>query len=67
MDRNDRWLRAAVVIDAAAGALTAVMRIWARCADDEDLGAADLAALMERAYDALIDEAAAAASARTRE
>ncbi|WP_392838533.1 hypothetical protein [Streptomyces sp. LN500] len=43
-----------------------MIRIWARCADDKDLGAADLAALMERAYDALIDEAAAAASARTR-
>lgn len=53
-------IRPAVVVDAAAGVLTAALRIWARGAPAHDSGAADLAALVERAYDALITEAATA-------
>ncbi|MGW7202058.1 TetR/AcrR family transcriptional regulator [Streptomyces sp. NPDC054837] len=55
-----RDVRPAVVVDAAAGVLTAALRIWAR-------GAADLAALVERAYDALISEAASAVPDSTAE
>lgn len=57
-------VRPAVVVDAAAGVLTAALRIWARRADDEDSSAADLADLVERAYDALTDEAATASRHR---
>ncbi|MET9384753.1 helix-turn-helix domain-containing protein [Streptomyces sp. NPDC002928] len=62
-----RDVRPAVVVDAAAGVLTAALRLWARGAADHDLGAADLAALVERAYDALISEAASAADDSTTE
>ncbi|MGW5655126.1 TetR/AcrR family transcriptional regulator [Streptomyces humi] len=53
-------VRPAVVVDAAAGVLTAALRIWARGGSGHDLGAGDLSALVERAYDALISEAATA-------
>ncbi|MFC8869292.1 TetR family transcriptional regulator [Streptomyces sp. NPDC057148] len=56
---DDRDVRPAAVVDAAAGVLIAAMRLWARD-DGRDSGAADLAALVERAYDALTSEAAAA-------
>ncbi|MGW0582958.1 TetR/AcrR family transcriptional regulator [Streptomyces sp. NPDC002920] len=56
-------LRPAVVVDAAAGVLTAALRVWARHAGD-DSGAADLADLVERAYDALTETAAEAARHR---
>ncbi|AZP15210.1 TetR/AcrR family transcriptional regulator [Streptomyces aquilus] len=62
-----RDLRPAVVVDAAAGVLTAALRVWARRAADPDSGAADLAALVEQAYDALIAEAASAAPDSTAE
>ncbi|SNX55825.1 TetR family transcriptional regulator [Streptomyces sp. TLI_55] len=62
-----RDLRPAVVVDAAAGVLTAALRLWARRAADPDSGAADLAALVEQAYDALIAEAASAAPDSTAE
>ncbi|MFJ3666784.1 TetR/AcrR family transcriptional regulator [Streptomyces sp. NPDC090106] len=62
-----RDLRPAVVVDAAAGVLTAALRLWARRAADPDSGAADLAALVEQAYDALISEAASAAPDSTSE
>ncbi|WP_046732995.1 TetR/AcrR family transcriptional regulator [Streptomyces humi] len=55
-----RDVRPAVVVDAAAGVLTAALRIWARGGSGHDLGAGDLSALVERAYDALISEAATA-------
>ncbi|MGP4043069.1 TetR family transcriptional regulator [Streptomyces sp. 2A115] len=58
---DDQDLRPAVVVGAAAGALTAALRIWARDTHD-DSGTADLAHLVERAYDALTGEAASAAS-----
>ncbi|MFD7920021.1 TetR/AcrR family transcriptional regulator [Streptomyces sp. NPDC059740] len=58
-------IRPAVVVDAAAGTLTAALRNWARRQGDPASGAADLAALVERAYDALIEEAAAAAALPT--
>ncbi|MFF3504755.1 TetR/AcrR family transcriptional regulator [Streptomyces sp. NPDC003247] len=61
-----RDVRPAVVVDAAAGVLTAALRLWARGAE-HDSGAADLAALVERAYDALIGEAASAGSPGTTE
>ncbi|MFF8592190.1 TetR/AcrR family transcriptional regulator [Streptomyces sp. NPDC015220] len=57
-----RDVRPAVVVDAAAGVLTAALRLWARGASGEDPAAADLAALVEQAYDALTSEAAAAAA-----
>ncbi|MFF5158516.1 TetR/AcrR family transcriptional regulator [Streptomyces sp. NPDC000348] len=57
-----RDLRPAVVVDTAAGVLTAALRVWARRPAVPDSGAADLTALVEQAYDALISEAAAAAS-----
>lgn len=57
--------RPAVVADAAAGVLTAALRLWARGAGDDARGAADLAAPVERAYDALTGEAADAAAQRT--
>ncbi|MCU4745909.1 MULTISPECIES: TetR family transcriptional regulator [Streptomyces] len=55
--------RPTVVVDAAAGVLTAAMRLWARHAPsgDHSRAVADLAALVERSYDALTEEAAAAA------
>jgi AcrR family transcriptional regulator len=56
-----RDIRPAVVVGAAAGVLTAALRQWARAGEDDDPGAADLAALVERAYDALTAEAASAA------
>ncbi|MFF4273678.1 TetR/AcrR family transcriptional regulator [Streptomyces sp. NPDC001536] len=62
-----RDVRPAVVVDAAAGVLTAALRLWARGAAGPDSGAADLAALVERAYDALISEAASAAPDSTAE
>ncbi|UPZ31112.1 TetR/AcrR family transcriptional regulator [Streptomyces sp. LRE541] len=62
-------VRPAVVVDAAAGVLTAALRIWARGASghDHDSAAEDLAALVERAYDALTHEAASAVSYDTPE
>ncbi|MFI9833619.1 TetR/AcrR family transcriptional regulator [Streptomyces sp. NPDC051913] len=62
-----RDLRPAVVVDAAAGVLTAALRLWARRAADPDSGAADLADLVEQAYDALISEAASATPDSTAE
>ncbi|MEV5884684.1 TetR family transcriptional regulator [Streptomyces sp. NPDC052020] len=59
----DRDVRPAAVVDAAAGVLVAALRLWARGVD-RNPGAADLAALVERAYDAL-NSAAAAAAAET--
>jgi AcrR family transcriptional regulator len=81
-----RDLRPAVVVDAAAGVLTAALRAWARGIqadhsdadpgerrdahpgdrpeDHHDPDAVDLAALVEQAYDALMGEAALAASHR---
>ncbi|CAM5283075.1 TetR family transcriptional regulator OS=Streptomyces tendae OX=1932 GN=GUR47_22445 PE=4 SV=1 [Streptomyces tendae] len=56
---DDRDVRPAAVVDAAAGVLIAALRLWAR-GDEGNSGPADLAALVERAYDALISEAAAA-------
>ncbi|MDQ0401966.1 TetR/AcrR family transcriptional regulator [Streptomyces sp. NBC_01723] len=61
-----RDVRPAALVDAAAGVLIAALRLWAR-GDAPDSGAADLAALAERAYDALISEAAAATPASTEE
>ncbi|GAA5014304.1 TetR/AcrR family transcriptional regulator [Streptomyces siamensis] len=60
-------VRPAVVVGAAAGVLTAALRLWARGTRDhaDDSAAADLAALVERAYDALMDEAELAASPGT--
>jgi AcrR family transcriptional regulator len=60
-----RDVRPAAVVDAAAGVLIAALRQWAR--GDRDTGAADLAALVERAYDALTAEAAAATPDSTTE
>ncbi|PSM43867.1 TetR family transcriptional regulator [Streptomyces dioscori] len=60
-------VRPAVVVDAAAGVLTAALRIWARGASGPDSAAEDLAALVERAYDALTHEAASAVSYDTPE
>ncbi|MGV9451728.1 TetR/AcrR family transcriptional regulator [Streptomyces sp. NPDC003635] len=62
-----RDVRPAVVVDAAAGVLTAALRNWARRGDDPESGAADLAALVEQAYDALTSQAAAAVSHSTTE
>jgi AcrR family transcriptional regulator len=63
LDTDDvRDMRPAVVVDAAAGVLTAALRVWARSGEGHDSGAADLASLVERAYDALISEAASAAA-----
>lgn len=59
-----RDIRPAAIVDAAAGVLVAALRQWAR-GGDADPGAADLAALVERAYDALISEAAAATADST--
>jgi AcrR family transcriptional regulator len=68
LDTDDvRDMRPAVVVDAAAGVLTAALRVWARGSESHDSGAADLAALVERAYDALISEAASAATEPTSE
>ncbi|MEU0852766.1 helix-turn-helix domain-containing protein [Streptomyces flaveolus] len=61
-----RDVRPAAIVDAAAGVLVAALRLWARGAE-EDPGAADLAALVERAYDALTSEAAAAVPDSTTE
>ncbi|MFS8198519.1 TetR family transcriptional regulator [Streptomyces sp. CWNU-52B] len=61
-DHPVRDIRPAVVVDAAAGVLTAALRIWARGAADQDPAVADLPALVERAYDALTQEAASAVS-----
>ncbi|MET7743526.1 helix-turn-helix domain-containing protein [Streptomyces sp. NPDC005385] len=61
-----RDLRPAVVVDAAAGVLTAALRAWARDSTaPTDSAAADLASLVEQAYDALMGEAALAASHAT--
>lgn len=84
-----RDLRPAVVVEAAAGVLTAALRAWARSPDDRagpnstdgpdgadgrnapdngnagSTAGADLADLVERAYDALTREAASAAAHRT--
>ncbi|MFI7387863.1 TetR/AcrR family transcriptional regulator [Streptomyces sp. NPDC049813] len=51
--------RPEVVVGAAAGVLTAALRTWARGADQD---AGDLAALVTRAYDELIGEAARSAA-----
>ncbi|GGS68718.1 TetR family transcriptional regulator [Streptomyces griseoviridis] len=59
-------VRPAAVVDAAAGVLVAALRVWAR-QGDRNPGAADLAALVERAYDALTSEAAAAVADSTTE
>ncbi|WP_075016107.1 TetR family transcriptional regulator [Actinacidiphila rubida] len=65
-----RDLRPAVVVEAAAGVLTAALRAWARGPDehggphapgDHAGSGADLADLVERAYDVLSTEAASAA------
>jgi AcrR family transcriptional regulator len=61
-----RDVRPAAIVDAAAGVLVAALRLWAR-GTEEDPGAADLAALVERAYDALTSEAAAAVPDSTTE
>ncbi|MEU9595056.1 TetR/AcrR family transcriptional regulator [Streptomyces sp. NPDC048219] len=61
-----RDVRPAAIVDAAAGVLVAALRLWAR-GTGEDPGAADLAALVERAYDALTSEAAAAVPDSTTE
>jgi AcrR family transcriptional regulator len=63
---DDRDVRPAAVVDAAAGVLVAALRLWAR-GGERDSGAADLAAVVERAYDALTSEAAAATSDSTTE
>ncbi|MFI6336728.1 TetR family transcriptional regulator [Streptomyces sp. NPDC050535] len=58
-------MRPAVVVDAAAGVLSAALRIWARgtpARDPAPDAGADLASLVEQAYDALLGEAALAAS-----
>ncbi|MEU5089317.1 TetR/AcrR family transcriptional regulator [Streptomyces sp. NPDC021356] len=60
-------VRPSVVVGAAAGVLTAALRQWARAAEDGTPGAADLAALVERAYDALTTQAATAATDSTTE
>ncbi|MFB7336140.1 TetR family transcriptional regulator [Streptomyces adustus] len=62
-----RDVRPAVVVDAAAGVLTAALRLWARGAADHDPATGDLAALVERAYDALTSAAASAAAESTTE
>ncbi|MFF7333822.1 TetR/AcrR family transcriptional regulator [Streptomyces sp. NPDC090306] len=62
-----RDVRPAVVVDAAAGVLTAALRVWARRAGGHTSEAADLAALVEQAYDSLLTEAAAAAPDSTTE
>jgi AcrR family transcriptional regulator len=62
-----RDVRPAVVVDAAAGVLSAALRIWARGASGHETAAADLAALVEQAYDALTQEAASAVSHTTPE
>ncbi|GAA4823572.1 TetR/AcrR family transcriptional regulator [Streptomyces ziwulingensis] len=59
-------IRPAVVVDAAAGVLVAALRVWAR-GGDRNPGAADLAALVERAYDALTSEIASATPDSTTE
>ncbi|MGV9284404.1 TetR/AcrR family transcriptional regulator [Streptomyces sp. NPDC003730] len=64
IDETARDVRPAAVVDAAAGVLIAALRLWAR-GGEGDSGAADLAALVEQAYDALITEAAAATPAGT--
>ncbi|MFK0117678.1 TetR/AcrR family transcriptional regulator [Streptomyces sp. NPDC090994] len=61
-----RDVRPAAVVDAAAGVLVAALRVWARTGD-QNSGAADLAALVERAYDALTSEIAAAVPDSTTE
>ncbi len=55
-DEHD--VRPAVVVEASAGVLSAALRIWAHAADAGEPPANDLAALVERAYDALAHEAA---------
>jgi hypothetical protein len=64
---GERDLRPAVVVDAAAGVLTAAPRVRARRAGGPGPEAADLAALVEQGYDSLITEAAAAAPDSTTE
>ncbi|MEU4659646.1 helix-turn-helix domain-containing protein [Streptomyces sp. NPDC023723] len=62
-----RDVRPAAVVDAAAGVLVAALRVWARTGAPGS-GAGDLAALVERAYDALTSEiATATADSITRE
>ena len=51
------------LVDAAAGTLSSALRQWARVGGS----AAELTALVERAYDVLVEEAIAAAAAVTRE
>ncbi|WP_320776391.1 helix-turn-helix domain-containing protein [Streptomyces sp. CRN 30] len=61
---SDRDVRPAAVVDAAAGVLVAALRVWAR-GGEANPGAADLAALVERAYDALTSEIATATAENT--
>ncbi|MET7682545.1 TetR family transcriptional regulator [Streptomyces sp. NPDC005423] len=60
-------VRPAVIVDAAAGVLTAALRVWARGTDEHGSAAAELGALVERAYDALIAAAVQAAAPGTTE
>ncbi|NJQ13828.1 TetR/AcrR family transcriptional regulator [Streptomyces bohaiensis] len=56
--------RPAVVVDTAAGVLTAALRLWARQTPhgEHPAAVAQLTALVERSYDALVAEAALAAA-----
>ncbi|MFI0942594.1 TetR family transcriptional regulator [Streptomyces sp. NPDC021020] len=63
--RGPEDLRPAVVVEAAAGVLTAALRAWARSPDD--VGGTGLADLVERAYGALTRETASAAAHSTAE
>ncbi|WP_189856589.1 TetR/AcrR family transcriptional regulator [Streptomyces poonensis] len=64
---DERDVRPAVVVDAAAGVLTAALRLWARGTAGHAADAAELASLVERAYDALATEAATAVAESTTE
>ncbi|NJQ05094.1 TetR/AcrR family transcriptional regulator [Streptomyces lonarensis] len=56
--------RPAVVVDTAAGVLTAALRLWSRRPSRGGHAAvAELTALVERSYDALVEEAALASPA----
>lgn len=64
-DGPDAQARAAVVVGAAAGTLSAALRLWVGTGngtDTADLGATELSALVERAFGTLADETAAAAA-----
>lgn len=57
--------RPAVVVDTAAGVLTAALRLWSRRPPSRGgrAAVAELTALVERSYDALVEEAALASPA----